>query len=1071
MILNEKYKRDDFVDFLKNQFLTDFSKDIRSVNTNGLSSITKAYSLGFSKELDLQIFEFEYTGSSKKRITLTKEALTLMRDSANFRALAVFHKAESEEWRFSLMTATSVRNDKGKVGLSYSNPKRYSFLLGTYAKINTPTKFLITRGKIIDFNDLKSRFSVEVVNKEFYKDISESFNKLVGGTLVVGKKKQTFDPQLKLPSISDHSQTSLEFAVRLIGRIIFCWFLREKRSPAGNSLMPKELVSLESAKNTPDYYHKILEPIFFEILNKPQKSRIEPFDNELFSQIPYLNGGLFSPQEDDFYKRYKTDLQSQYNNTLIIPDGWICSLFEILETYNFTIDENTSYDEELSIDPEMLGRIFENLLAEINPETGDSARKRTGSYYTPRMIVDYMVDQSLYLYLKNKTEIDDKKIKSLISYDLDDDIELVDDEKDKIIKSLSEVKILDPACGSGAFPIGMLQKIVFILQQVDPDAKKMYELEIKQVPSELKRFIQKEYENGSFDYLRKLRIIRDCIYGVDIQPIATEISRLRCFLTLVVEQKIDDKLENRGIQPLPNLDFKFVTANSLIGLPKIDTSQPSMFDDYQKIDDLKNIRDEYYNSTGIEREQLKTEFVTQQKRLVDQLIKEHGFMGIAKADLTQKLTDWEPFTHKPTSWFESEWMFGIKQNFDIITGNPPYVNSKKIEKIIRKTYWNLYKNILTGDMDLYQLFIAFGINNLNEGGVLSYVTTNSYFTNQSFKLLRDFLLKNTKIISIHDFPHRYFPFESVNTETSIIITTKQISGGEKQKIGVCICSKNKNKFDLNVNKNVIVPSLEKTNGFFLDLTELTTRIIRDHQGVSIDFYKYFELSNPSSLDRKERQPETSYKKYTKCVFSKKEIEDDKELFLICEPCITGDRILRYTIHGDPVYTNISWGKDGNQKKINQKTYDLMKRPKLIGQRITGQARLRIVFTFDESGLITMPSVNTITLKNNFLNKNNLLFSLLGVINSKLYNFLYKDIFRENNTNITSDVFSIIPIPEKILENNFQDEINNFISKNLILKKSELDTINVDIENKIDKLIYKLYDLSEDEIKIVEESVK
>src|SRR3989338_3061540 len=181
MQLKNDYQRDDFLEFLEEDFLTDFKKDIKPVNTSGLTSIQKAYYLGESKNLDLQVFEFLFEGSPNKRIALTKDAFTVMRSSAIFRALAIFHSSDNKDWRFSLMTATPEPTEKGKVALSYSNPKRLSFFLGTNARINTPTKFLITKGKISSFEDLKGRFSIEVVNKEFYKEVSHAFTKLVDG--------------------------------------------------------------------------------------------------------------------------------------------------------------------------------------------------------------------------------------------------------------------------------------------------------------------------------------------------------------------------------------------------------------------------------------------------------------------------------------------------------------------------------------------------------------------------------------------------------------------------------------------------------------------------------------------------------------------------------------------------------------------------------------------------------------------------------------------------------------------------------------------------------------------------
>src|SRR5258708_4019719 len=215
MQLNNTYNRDDFLQFLDENFLTDFKKDVRPASREGVLWIEKAYSRGRSESLDLQVFEFPFEGSPNKRVTLTKDAFQVMRSSAIFRALAIFHSPNSDDWRLSLMTATPERTEKGKVALSYSNPKRLSFFLGPNAKINTPTKFILKKGNVNDFEDLKSRFSIEVVNKEFYKEISELFTQLVGGSVSKGKRKEDYKALLKLPYIQDKSQTSLEFAVRL----------------------------------------------------------------------------------------------------------------------------------------------------------------------------------------------------------------------------------------------------------------------------------------------------------------------------------------------------------------------------------------------------------------------------------------------------------------------------------------------------------------------------------------------------------------------------------------------------------------------------------------------------------------------------------------------------------------------------------------------------------------------------------------------------------------------------------------------------------------------------------------
>lgn len=1027
MRFDEQFSRDKFIDWV-NDFLPNFTQNVKNVDIpKGSTGIKKIETLGES-DLGIRVFIVETNNDpTRRRVGWATDSFNIIKTSGTPNALMAYYRKDSLQWRLSLLTSTPLWSDN-RIITKLSNPKRQSYVVGPKAKTKTPYQYLISKGKILNLDDLKNRFSLEVVNKEFYKEVSKAFIKLVGGTLTLGKSKNIFKALLKLPSTKDQSKISLEFAVRLIGRVIFCWFLREKISPAGNSLMPHDLVSLESINNTQDYYHRILEPIFFEVLNKPHKTRVEPFDDELFSQIPYLNGGLFSPQEEDYYKRYKTDSQSQFHNTLIVPDEWFKSFFEVLETYNFTIDENTSFDEELSIDPEMLGRIFENLLAEINPETGESARKSTGSYYTPRVIVDYMVDESLSLYLKEKTGIDENKIKSLITYDLEDDLPFTDKEKNKIIESLGKIKILDPACGSGAFPIGALQKIVFILQQIDPEAKKMYEVEIKQVPTDLKRFIQKEYEKGSFDYLRKLRIIRDCIYGVDIQPIATEISRLRCFLTLIVDQKIDDTLDNRGIQPLPNLDFKFVTANSLVGLPKIDKTQTTLFDDYQKIDELKNVRNDYFNSNGIEREQLKTEFVMQQKRLVDQLIKEHGFMGVAKAELTQQLTDWEPFTHKPTSWFDPEWMFGIKDGFDMVITNPPYITIRKQNDEIKKYIRENYK--YSCGADLYVAFLEKSFSLINTNGVIVFICPNKFFGADYGKKIRN-ELKNgeIKINLIWDLVNEKV-FEALISTVVIMfdkhqnqkVTVKNKNGISKMDV---FDNRSKIQIEQNNEDKIIINKLNKFK-LLINFSKIRTGIMG---------FEYWKMK-PIIHELGEGVPLLTNGNIDQFIdrWGEKEINLYKDKFL--NPKI-----------------------ELNTKYINKNTIELFKDSNKIVVR--GVAK-KLTACLDNKGsglLVAVHAIEPFDCRE--------IYYLLGLINSNLLNWFHLHTFYsvripQGSLKYPVDCISTLPIPDPKTHKDEFVKITNIVKK-CIENRGEAGSF----VKKIDEIVYKLYGLSKDEIKIVE----
>lgn len=731
------------------------SRSVSDVPTNFVS----VTSLGASSELDLQLFDVEVRGALDKRVAIASDAFRLMRQTASYRSLVAFHSMDTDQWRISLLTAKPTI-EGGQVVTRLSNPRRFSYLLGPRSKLTTPSKQLLSRGMVADFEDLSKRFAVEVVNNEFYKEIASLYDELVGTDEQLGV--------LTYPSTTDAAH---EFAVRLIGRIIFCWFLREKLSPSGTPLVPPEVLSRESA-SADNYYHRVLAPLFFEVLNKHLRARDDIFQNPPYSSIPYLNGGLFSPDADDYYKFDRVAKVSMASH-VDVPDSWIRKLFDLLELYNFTVDENTSFDVDLSIDPEMLGRIFENLLARINPETGETVRRGTGSFYTPREIVEYMVDESLKAYLGNTTTLSPDRVSALVSYDHDDGAgnNLGAEERAQVLKALGSAKILDPACGSGAFPIGILQKIVFILQKVDPDSKSWLKKQLVGASPELRHHLEEEFRNKNFDYLRKLGVIRESIYGVDIQPIATEISRLRCFLTLVVDQSVEDSAPNRGIEPLPNLDFKFVTANSLIGLEQegAGTSgggdQTGLFEDRSGIAELKDLRSEYFSSHNSERDALKLRFSQAQNEMLQRMIDQHSH---GYAELTKKISSWNPFAHQVTNWFDPEWMFGISDGFDIVIGNPPYYK----ENDDKRRFEGLRGlECYQGKMDVWYLFGGLGIDLLKLDGTLCYIATNNWVTNAGARKFINKTLKETRYLQLIDFGS-FFVFESSSIQTMVMLFRK-----------------------------------------------------------------------------------------------------------------------------------------------------------------------------------------------------------------------------------------------------------------------------------------------------------
>ena len=765
-ILANEYHIDNFTYLIKELLLPDFVGEKHDVSFSS-EIFTSVKQLGDSVACNLSVFEVVLKdGAQNRRVAITQEMFKVLRGLRINNAVVAFTNADKRNFRISLLTS-KYEYDGEKIVKVLSNPRRYSYSLGLGTKTKTAYKFLIAKGKVTDLNELINRFSVEVVNKQFYSEIATSFTELVGGE----RDGKTYEKLLDLHGTVDHNKYA-EFGVRLIGRIMFCWFLREKRSENNIPLVPDDMLALETIREKANYYHDALEPLFFELLNTSHKKRKACFNTDYYKLIPYLNGGLFSPHIDDRYKFDSVNNCGLYG-VVTIPNEWFIKFYNTLGQYNFTVDENTAYDIELSIDPEMLGRIFENLLAEINPETGENAKKSTGSFYTPRDIVDFMVDSSLCEYLKTKTGIDGMKLNALISYSKDDDNLAVfnEAEKKKLIDALYTVTVLDPACGSGAFPIGMLQKVVYVLQEIDPTANLWFDKATENVGILLKKEFEKKFNAGSLNYIRKLSVIQNSIFGIDIQPIAVEISRLRCFLSLIIEEKVDDTEENRGINPLPNLDFKFIIANSLITLDN--TTQLSIFENQDHIKILKDIREEYFNADSERRTELKLEFLQVQQDMLLNTIANYQKQASARY---QQLSEWKPFENQATSWFDSEWMFGIKDGFDIVIGNPPYLESRhsnfseslkdKLQEQLHIRYGKRFDLIPRGS-DLLIYFYELSLRVIKENGINVFITQNSWLDTEYGSQFQKYLRQRTNVLSIIDSDFKSFETANINTVITI----------------------------------------------------------------------------------------------------------------------------------------------------------------------------------------------------------------------------------------------------------------------------------------------------------------
>ncbi|MBI2485536.1 MAG: Eco57I restriction-modification methylase domain-containing protein [Deltaproteobacteria bacterium] len=826
----------------------------------------------------------------------------------------------------------------------------------------------------------------------------------------------------------------------MIGRLLFCWFLKKKTSYSnGLPLIPQTILSSEAVEQYKNYYHTILEPLFFEVLNTPVDKRKKEFKVDPWASIPFLNGGLFEPHLHDFYEPGALGV-SKHINTLKIPDIWFKELFEVFETYNFTIDENTSIDIDLSVDPEMLGRIFGNLLAEINPETGETARKATGSYYTPRPIVEYMVDESLKQYLITQTGISEDKLSRLISYG-DTETELTESEKDSIIDALDRLKIIDPACGSGAFPMGILQKMLLILQRIDPESKKWLSKKLEKIESKVLRDeAERKLKNENWDYVHKLGIIQSSIYGVDIQPIATEISKLRFFHSLIVDEKVDDTKPNRGVEPLPNLEFKFVCANSLIGLP---TSDGGFSESPKDIKSLRNLRESYFTSYGDEKRRIEREFIETQKRMF-----EHAINWGAKDTQTLRLSQWNPFSNEPSPWFDPEWMFGVRDGFNVVIANPPYLRVDDINPLSREKYKYHFKTAV-GKYDLYYLFFEKAFLLLNKVGICVFISPNKFCAASSAENLREIILNSISSGEILSTSQLKI-FESASNYPIISILefreprTRNFTVRQAESLQLLYSINSKNSYsagirDFDIFPYKVIPINIPQNTFILikrlfSESFLLGDLLNISEGLRI----------PKKLESESKQDFEIAKQYQ---FSK--------------------------------YSDIKPGSYISSKNLSKVISNTSDRYEKIFQEkiLIAEDALQISATLDVDFRIPQGGVYFATSKTNSFE----LKFLLGLLNSYLLSYIYEVLYAGMHMGggylrYRSIFLEGLPIPKKLFNSgdkmqttvmNLVDRILSITKNNHYLESSTKQAKVKEYERQIDQMVYELYGLTDEEIRIVE----
>ena len=773
------FGEDKFESHFENELLESNFEEKSLAEATGICSIKQVGQVDIGVQ-PLQIFDITVSDRvmmERNRVNIQRLIRKVM-DNYSV-AFMLFHYENDTcwDWRFTFCHKKGGQND-------ITDSKRYTFLLGPGQSCRTAAenfRKLYESREALDVAKIETAFSVEALTKQFYRDLFEWYQWAVSDASNITFPNDT--------AIEDDDRDDIEKKIiRMITRIMFVWFIKQKEL-VPNRIFDADFLSTilkdfdPYSKTEGNYYNAILQNLFFGTLNraiKDENGNTRKFASSskrdvktlyryaelfsiseqevinLFAEVPFLNGGLFECLDktrysdgveqcynfDGFSRNNARFADGRFKHRAVVPNNLFFApetgLISILSRYNFTIEENSPEEQQVALDPELLGKVFENLLGAYNPETRETARNQSGSFYTPREIVNYMVDESLIAYLGNNDFV-----RSLFSSDFSFD-EAEAEEYKRTAERLKRVKILDPACGSGAFPMGLLNRIVEILERISPD-ENVYDL--------------------------KLSVIENCLYGSDIQSIAAQITKLRFFISLICDCEKDASKPNFGIPTLPNLETKFVSANTLITKKKRDL-QGNLFENLeieQTKRKLAEIRHKHFSAKSASTKyRLRKEDEELRGKLINLLSDDNGFAQ----DDAKQLAKWNPYDQNDTSsFFDSEWMFGVADGFDIVIGNPPYIQLQNNSGELAKLYEDCGYSTFARTGDIYCLFYERGWQLLKEGGYLCYITSNKWMRAGYGDKTRGFFANKTNPMLLIDFAGVKI-FESATVDTNILLFSK-----------------------------------------------------------------------------------------------------------------------------------------------------------------------------------------------------------------------------------------------------------------------------------------------------------
>lgn len=956
-------------------------------------------------------------------------------------ALAVFN--DGTNWRLSLIC--DLKEDA-------TSTKRFTYVFGDEkAFYKTPIlRFESLRTKANEFLEIKKAFSVEALSDDFFDEYRKQyaeFVKFLTGKEYVKKgnkwvEQETGEPDVQyFTSFKEDDKLVRDYIKKMMGRIVFLYFLQSKGWLAGNLHYMHDLFYDASDEVKGDFLDKVLEPMFFGLLNtKPEDRSSAPLVNGVgvkyipnADEIPYLNGGLFQQEKID-------EVES------VFPAGMFQSLFDFFDSYNFTIDENDPNDAEVGVDPEMLGKIFENLLED---------NKDKGAFYTPKEIVRYMCQESLTAYLQ--TGIEDAEVKKHIAnFVKTNDVEELGGASSELAMSIDQklidVKICDPAIGSGAFPMGLLRELYSCRKSIE-----IFE------------------EDNAADIKR--HIIQNNIYGVDIEKGAVDIARLRFWLALIIDEKEP--------MPLPNLDFKIMQGNSLLESYKgvdLDVTSKKLKTGkdtkktrgvlslgFEETDVQKTIQDLVKSYFSITDHTLRAQRRQQIDKYVKDYIKVCAEGNHEVQDAVDKL---EIPNDQFFLWHTYFADVFEKGGFDIVIGNPPYVNVEGISVEDKKIYKDTF-TCFEKRADLFSLFLEMALTKLaSASAVVTYIIPSIIHSNLSYKKLRNLFLDNKWLSEVCYTGGKVFHAPTV--DTTILRFCKR--GNKKIILKNAVDFENQQVSSVpsdyfSLFQNLISISDQKTNDLMGKLFNHDFPRLDENFSV---FQGIVTGNNPAFIFDSEAEALSN--------------GIDKELL---HPLCHGRDIERYAVRSRErriLYLNNSVNietypntetwlaafKDALSKRREAKNgaiqwyslqwprvkSELDLKEKILVQNTRNEAlKTRICAVLDDKSVYGSQGVN-------FIIPNDVhasLCYLLGILDSTLINYLFATKFL--NLAIKAEYLKQlrIPIPSAAI----LKQLESLVSKVLELKKVNIEADTTSLEYQIDFFVYHLYGLTYDEVLIVD----